>query len=116
SVSLSQNRSWGAPFEGLHASLGAPVVMGGQVSVPVHVTFSDQSSEDDVGTMSFVIISASSVACGGATFPISVPSGSYFDQTEDATLSSGCSPAGGHLVITYTTPSGTLAFPPEPIP
>jgi hypothetical protein len=116
SVSLTQNRSWGAPFEGLQVSVGAPVVLGGQVSVPVRITFSDHSSADDVGTMSFVIDSANLVPCGGANFPISVAAGTYFDQTETVTLESGCSLSGGHLLLTYTTPTGTVAFPPEPLP
>jgi len=116
SVTLTENRAWGAPFENFHASLGTPSLGGGGVTVPVTVTFSNHASFTEAGTLSFIVQSSSSVDCGGATFPLNVPPGTLYDQTSEATLSSGCSPAGGELLATFTNGQTTLSFPPEAIP
>lgn len=116
SVSLFENRSWGAPFEGFRATVGSPVVQGGGTAIPVTVFFSNHANTPDQGTLTLVVESANFVTCGTDSLAIAVATGISYDQTQDVTLANGCSPAGGHLLITYATPSGTVAFPPEAIP
>lgn len=116
SVSLAETRSWGAPFEGFHASIGTPTLGNGGVTVPVTVTFSNHASLVEVGTLSFVIESSTLADCGGGSFSLDVPPGGLYDQTQDVTLSSGCSPSGGQLLATYSSSSGTTVLPPEAIP
>lgn len=116
SVALVENRSWGAPFENLRATLGTPSGGGGTVTVPVTVTFANHANFAEVGTLSFVIESSGLVNCGGAVFPLDVPPQGLYDQTESATLSTGCSPSGGHLLITYTSGGTVIPFPPQAIP
>ncbi|HEY1198990.1 MAG TPA: hypothetical protein VGG32_09765 [Thermoplasmata archaeon] len=116
SVSLSETRYWGAPFEGFHASVGTPSGGGGAITVPIVVTFSDHASSPDVGTLAFVIESSNFVDCGGGSFPLDVPAGSLYDHTDTATLSPGCSPSGGQLLATYSSAGGTTPLPPEAIP
>jgi hypothetical protein len=116
SIELAENRSWGAPFEGFTASLGTPTGGGGTITIPVTVTFSNHASFPDTGTLSFVIESAAHVSCGGSQFSISAEPGSLYDQTQDVTLSSGCSPAGGQILSTYSTGGTPIPLPPEAIP
>jgi hypothetical protein len=115
SVGLSENRSWGAPFEGLTVMLGAPSGGGGTVTVPVTLVFSNHAGISDVGTLTFVIQAASLADCGGGAFTIDVPPGAPYDQTQDVTLGSGCSPAGGQILSTYSTGGTLIPLPPEPI-
>lgn len=116
SVSLFENRSWGAPFEGFRATPGAPVPQGAGMAIPVTIVFSNHASSADQGTLIIGIESAGFTTCGTDTLDLAVASGDSYDQTQDVTLASGCSPAGGQLLVTYATPSGTVAFPPEAIP
>lgn len=117
SVALTENRSWGAPFEGFMASVGAPSLGGGgSVTVPVTVSFSNHASYAEVGTLAFAIESSNLVTCGTGSFPLNVPPGAFYDQTQSVTLSSGCSPAGGELLSSYTTGGTTIPLPAEPIP
>jgi hypothetical protein len=116
SLHLSENRSWGAPFEGFRASIGTPSMVGGTVSVPVTVTFSNHSDFPEDGTLTVVVLSSGLVSCGGGSFPLDVPAGGFYDQTQNATLSSGCSPAGGQLVSTYSSGGASTSLPREAIP
>lgn len=116
SVSLLENRSWGAPFEGFQASVGMPTGGGGTIMVPVTVTFSNHASFVDEGTLTFVVESAGMVDCGGGSFPIDAAPGALFDQTEEIGLSSGCSPAGGELLSSYSAGGAPIPLPPEAIP
>jgi len=116
SAALSENRSWGAPFEGLHVTVGTPSIGNGSVTAPVTVTFSNHASFVENGALSFVIESSASVDCGGGSFSVDVPPGALYDQTQNVTLSTGCSPLGGQLLVTYTIGGSTTSLPPEPIP
>jgi len=116
SVALTETRSWGAPFEGFDASLGTPKSVNGSVVVPVTLTWSNHASFAEQGSISFVVDSAAQADCGGGSFPMNVAPGAVYDQTQDVTLSSGCSPAGGELLASITVDGSTTSFPPEPIP
>jgi hypothetical protein len=116
SVALTETRAWGAPFVNFQASVGTPSGGGGTLSIPVTVTFSNHANFAEVGTLSFSIVSSNLVTCGGGSFPLDVPPGGLYDQTTNATLSSGCSPSGGELESSYTSGGMTIALPSEPIP
>jgi hypothetical protein len=116
SIALNQSRSWGAPFEGLRASLGTPTTMGGQVTLPVTVFFADHASVDDIGTLTYTVRSSTATDCGGGSVLVSVPAGSSFDQTVNVALASGCSASGGQLLLSYATNGGTIVLPPEVLP
>ena len=116
SLTLNETRYWGAPFEDFRAAVGTPSGGGGVVTIPVTVKFFNNAQVADIGSLSFVVESASGADCGGGSFPIAVEPGSGYDETENATLSSGCSPVGGELLATYTSGGATFALPPEPLP
>jgi hypothetical protein len=116
SISLVENRSWGAPFEGFRATAGTPTGGGGTLVVPVLVTFSNHANSPDQGTIAFVIESSGGVVCGSGSFPIDDAAGALYDQTENVAVSAGCSPAGGHLLTTYSAAGGMIPLPPETIP
>jgi hypothetical protein len=116
SVTLSENRSWGAPFEGLKVSVGTPVVSNGTVTTPVTISFSNHASFVENGGLSFEIESSSSADCGGGSFSLDVPPGALYDKTQNVTLNTGCDPMGGEVVVTYTIYGSSTTLPPEPIP
>lgn len=116
SVTLTETRSWGAPFEGFAVKVGTPGGGGGMVTLPVTVTFTNDASFSEQGTLAITVVSSADVTCGSTSFPIDVPPGNLYDQTETLSLSSGCSPAGGQVVTTYTSGGTTLVLPPEAIP
>jgi hypothetical protein len=115
-LTLSDNRSWGAPFADLHFSVGAPTMQGGTVAVPVDLSFEDHAPLADAGTLQFAILSSRGLTCGSGSFPINVPSESPYNQTTTVTLASGCSPSGGEVTSEYVTPSYTVVLPPEALP
>lgn len=116
SVGLSETRSWGAPFEGFHATVGAPALMNGMVVAPVTFAWDNHASFAEDGAVSFVVDSASRVACGSSSIPMNVAPGGAFDETEDVALSPTCSPAGGELLASVTVDGSTTPLPPEAIP
>jgi hypothetical protein len=116
SVALSESRSWGAPFEGFHATVGTPTFVNGTIVVPVTLFWADHASFAEQGTASFVIDSAGGADCGGGEFPMNVPPGGAYDQTQKVALNATCSPAGGELLSSITIGGSTTSFPPEPIP
>jgi len=117
SVELDENRSWGAPFQGFTASVGTPSMGGGgTVFLPVTIAFTNQADFTEQGTVTSTILSAAHATCGSVAFPLSVAPNTVYDQTENATLSSGCNPSGGELITTFSGSGYTLALPPEAIP
>jgi len=116
SISLNETREWGAPFEGFHVSVGTPTGGGGSVTIPVTVTFANHASSFDSGTLTFVLESAGFANSGGGSFSLNVPPNGVYDQTQNVALGSGCSPAGGTVVSTYSGAGGTTPLPPEAIP
>lgn len=116
-VTLSETRSWGAPFDGFQATLGTPTLnSNGTVTTPVTVSFSNHASFLENGALSFTVESAASANCGGSSFAVDVPPGSNFDQTQYVTFGAGCSPMGGQLLASFTINGSTTSFPPVPIP
>ncbi|MGA8709730.1 MAG: hypothetical protein ACLP8Y_08275 [Thermoplasmata archaeon] len=115
SVALTENRSWGAPFEDFQVTVGTPSGGGGSIIVPVTVTFSNHAPFAESGVLTFTVQSSGGADCGGGSFPISVPSQGLYDQTQDVALASGCSPLGGQLLSTYSTGGTPVPLPPESI-
>jgi len=116
SVSLSETRFWGAPFEGLQVSVGTPSSTGGTITVPVTLTFANHAASADSGTITFELESSSFVTCGGGSFSLAVPPGGFYEETQNAVLSPGCPLAGGTLLTTYSNGGGTIPFPPKALP
>jgi hypothetical protein len=116
SVSLSETRFWGAPFEDLQASVGTPSSGGGTITVPVTLTFANHAASPDTGTITFVLESSNFVDCGGGSFSLAVPAGEFYDQTQNAVLSPGCPLSGGELLTTYSNGGGAIPLPPEALP
>jgi len=116
SVALTETRSWGAPFEGFRATVGSPTFVNGTVVAPVTFTWTNHASFAEPGAISLVIDSAGGADCGGASFPMDVNPGQNFDETEDVTLSPGCSASGGEVLSSVTIDGSTTSLPPEPIP
>ena len=116
SLGVQTNKSWGAPFEGLSVSVGAPVMMGGGVTVPVTLSFNDDASFADTGTVNFQILSASGATCGSGTFDLDVPAGSPYMDTQSVGVTSGCNPAGGEVTSQFVGDGIDVSLPPEPIP
>ncbi len=110
------NRSWGAPFADLAVSVGAPTASAGTVTVAVTLSFQNDATFGETGTIPFSILAADGAACGAGQFVVNVPPGSPYSETVPVDLSSGCSPVGGTVSASYVTASYTLPLPPEPIP
>jgi len=115
SVALTETRSWGAPFEGFHATVGTPSLVNGSIVAPVTLAWANHASFAEPGSISFVIDSAGGADCGGGSFTMNVSPGSIYDQTQDVTLSTGCSPVGGEILSSVTIDGSTTTLPPETI-
>ncbi len=116
SIHFVQNRWWGAPFNGFRASAGVPSVSGGNVVVPITISFSNHAPLTETGALTLILRSSGGAPCGSTTFVLNVPSNSTFDQTQNVALASGCSISGGSAVATYTSGGTTIVLPPEAIP
>jgi len=116
SIALLETRSWGAPFEGFAATVGTPTYNNNEVTAPVTLSWANHADFDEQGSISFTVESAGQVTCGGGSFPVDVPSGQLFDQTDVISMSTTCSPSGGELLLTYSVAGTSTTFPPEPIP
>jgi len=116
SVALSESRSWGAPFEGFHASVGSPTFTNGSFITPITVGWANHASFVEAGSLAVVVDSSAMVDCGGVTFSMDVHPGELYDQTQYETLNTGCNPSGGFLQITLSIAGSTTSLPPEPIP
>jgi hypothetical protein len=112
SVGDSSQYSWGAPFEGLNASLGSPTVQtNGSVSAPLELRFNNHSPIDLVGTLSVVVRNAEGASCGGSTFPVSAASHDAFDAHETFYLPTGCSPSGASYGASWTGSGLSASLP-----
>ena len=116
SVALTEARSWGAPFEGFHATVGAPYEEDGSLFAPVTLTWSNHASFTEQGSIAFAIDSASGATCGGGSYPMDVAPDGAYDETEAVTLNPTCSPEGGELLTSVTIDGSSTPLPPEPIP
>jgi len=116
SIAVETNKSWGAPFANLAISVGTVTVSGTGAVAPVTIQFDNHAKFTESGTLDFSLLSSNDVSCGSDSLDVAVPPGGLFDQTTDVALSSGCSPAGGHLEAVYVGNGGTIPLPPEKIP
>jgi hypothetical protein len=116
SLGIEENKTWGAPFEGLTVTVGTPTMMGGSSTVPVTVSFTDDASFADTGTLSFQVLPSSGPSCGSGTFTLDVPAGSPYMQTQSIGLTAGCNPSGGQVTSQFVGDGIDVTLPPEAIP
>jgi|HubBroStandDraft_1064217.scaffolds.fasta_scaffold00240_17 hypothetical protein len=116
SIDIATEKSWGAPFANLSVRVGTPSGGNGSTVVPVSVTFSNDASFSDSGSLDFQVVPASGPDCGQGSFVLNVPSNSPFSQTQNIAVASGCDPSGGHVAAEYVTPGSTVPLPSEAIP
>jgi hypothetical protein len=117
SFEISNNFSWGAPFEGLNITVGSPTAgSNGTVSAEVTVSYSNDASFAELGTFDATIRSSSLSVCGQASYPVTTPAGQMFAETTTVYFAPGCSPTGGTIVAEFVGPTFTLVLPPEAIP
>ncbi len=116
SVHFDQNKSWGAPFSDFSVSVGTPSVANGSTTVPVTISYSNDASFAEAGSLGMTVRSSGGTACGGATYPLNVAPQSFYYETRNVTLATGCSIAGGSVVAVYSGNGVNLALPPEPLP
>lgn len=116
SVHFTQTKFWGAPFSGLTVTPGAPTLDGGTVEIPVTVTFTNDASFTEFGTLTAQVVQANGFVCGSTTLPLNVAPGDVYDQTQNVALSSGCSTAGGSIITEFVSSGTTVVLPPEPLP
>jgi hypothetical protein len=112
-VTMNNTRSWGAPFSNLAVSVGN---MSSNGTVPVTLSFQNQASLSESGSIRAAIVASNGITCGSTAWTINVGEGQTFDQTASLALASGCSPAGGSILAEYVTPGYTVPLPPEAIP
>jgi hypothetical protein len=116
SLGAETNRSWGAPFADLHVTVGTPSGSGGTYSVPITLSFTDDASFADTGTLSFQVVPASGPSCGSGAFSLDVPANSPYNSTQSVGLTSGCDPAGGEVTSQFVGDGIDVTLPPEAIP
>jgi hypothetical protein len=116
SISISTDRSWGAPFDDLRIAVGTPVEVGGQVEVPFTISFANDASFADQGTLDVEVEPASGPACGTTSIALNVAPGNTYDSTQNMPIATGCNPSGGQVDAQYVVGGTVIPLPPEPIP
>jgi hypothetical protein len=116
SLGVETDKSWGAPFANLSVHVGTPTMMNGSEVVPVTVTFANDASFADAGSLNFQVIATSGSHCAQGSFPLDVAAGSPYDQTQNVAIATGCDPAGGHVNSQYVGSTYTITLPSEAIP
>jgi hypothetical protein len=116
SVHFTQTKLWGAPFSNLKVTAGAPTFMGGSLVIPITVTFTNDATFTEFGSLNFEVVQANGLGCGGGSFSLNVPPGTLFDQTQNVGISTSCSTAGGHVSSTFVSGGTTVPLPSEPLP
>ncbi len=112
-ISILENRSWGAPFSDLSLGVGTTSQ---NATVPVTISFQNEAAFTEAGTLHAAVVATSGITCGVASWTINVGQYQQFSQTQPVSLSPGCSPAGGTLLVEFITPGYTVPLPPEAIP
>lgn len=116
SVHFVQQKSWGAPFADLAITAGAPFAANGGVEVPITISFANHADFTETGALQLMLLSAVGATCGATAFPVDVPPGALYDQTENVPLASGCSVVGGTADATFVSGTDAVPLPPEAIP
>jgi hypothetical protein len=116
SVHFTQTKFWGAPFADLRVTTGAPTRMGGTVFVPVTVSFTNDATFTESGSLNAQVVQANGFICGTSSFPLNVAPGDLFDQTQNVGVSSGCSTAGGFVTTEFVSGGTIIPLPPEALP
>lgn len=115
SILVQTERSWGAPFDNLTVVVGPPEMVGGMEEVPVTLSFADDASFADVGNLDYQVVSPGGAVCSSGAFALDVDSNTAYDETQEAVLTSGCNPVGGHVSGEFVGDGVTVPFPSEPI-
>ena len=116
SVHFDQEKSWGAPFANFQITAGTPSAGSNGFVVPITISFANHADFTESGTLRLALVSVGGPVCGTSSFPMDVPPGSLYDQTENVVLANGCSVAGGSAETTFVSGGETISLPPEPIP
>lgn len=116
SLGVETNRSWGAPFANLTASVGTPTMVGGTLVAPVTLSFSNDAQYDDEGTIEFEVVSNAGATCATGSFDLNVPSDSSYNSTQNVPVTSGCDPAGGSFESQYLEGGSSIPLPSQRIP
>jgi len=116
SIGEATERAWGAPFDDLQVSVGAPALVNGQLEVPVTISFSNDATFAVDGSLNYQVVPPSGPDCSQGSFGLNVPSGTGFDETQDAAYATGCNPAGGQVDSEYVGNGFSVSLPSEPIP
>jgi hypothetical protein len=100
-VVVPQNVSWGAPLEGLAVSAGNPtVVSNGTAAVELTISFNDDAKFPVDGNAVYAL-SSGGTPCTRGTLPVSVASGSSYDDTTTAYLPPSCSASGASVTLRF---------------
>ncbi|MGA8303426.1 MAG: hypothetical protein WB873_07010 [Thermoplasmata archaeon] len=116
SVDISTQKAWGAPFDNLTATVGAPEMVNGSESVPVTIAFSDDASFADAGALEYQVVPPTGPDCAQGAFSMNVPPDSPYSNTQYAALASGCNPSGGQVDSEFVGSGFGVSLPPEAIP
>ncbi len=84
--------------------------------VPVTLSFSNDASFADAGSLNFQVVPTTGPVCSQGAFGLNVAPGASYNVTQAVALASGCDPAGGHVSAEFVGTGYTVPFPPEPIP
>jgi hypothetical protein len=116
SIGVTTERSWGAPFANLSVGVGTPTTINGTLEVPVQLSFVNDASFADVGTIDFEVVSSGGMTCSTGSFSIDVPGGQPYSMTQDVPIAAGCNPSGGQVNAQYLEGGTSIMLPSEPIP
>lgn len=116
SLGVQTQKSWGAPFANVSVTVGAPTLVNGSEVVAVTLSFANDASFTDAGSLDFQVVSTGGPACAQGSFLLNVPPNTPYDQTENLALASGCNPSGGHVDAQYVGSGFILSLPSEPVP
>lgn len=116
SIGVATERFWGAPFDNLTVVVGTPFVANGVDEIPVTVSFANDASFADDGALDFQVVPAAGADCASGAFPLNVPAGTPYDDTQDVGIATGCDPSGGHIASQFAVNGATIPLPSEAIP
>jgi hypothetical protein len=116
SLGVQTQKAWGAPFDNLTITVGAPFMQGGTTVVPVTLSFTDNANFADDGTLSFEIVPPSGPDCGSGAFALDVPPGTPYSNTQNVGVTAGCNPSGGTVDSQFVGSGIDVTLPPEAIP